>query len=487
MINPDNKIKISPAPASRRSAPSPRTILTHSAPWSFQRRHETLGFSLVASILGPFSLYGLRALENPVYLLSWACLFSISYLSFRFVLFSVFENTWTEHLKLFLRIFLGWGITLFTYLNIFQPTLYYPLSSESAGLKSFLSIPLVIWFLSIIFKKTRPLLNSVRIRAVVVGVTPVGTELYNRSQSSIISDLNIVGFFDFRREPRIHLPIGATFLDTPEELAKHISSNHIDLVIITLPMRQEERILELMELLSDTTASVAFVPDIFQFDLMNSSLGELSGIPVITLRDTPFYGWKRTLKRTMDLLLSTLLLIGLSPLFLLIGFIIKVSSPGPVFFRQKRVGLGTKPLGIWKFRSMFIQQPTTYPKPAEQSDPRITPFGKWLRRYSLDELPQLLNVFQGTMSLVGPRPFAWEHSEHYRDIIQGYSLRHKVKPGMTGWAQINGHRGLIENTQQLKSRVEYDLYYVKHWSLFFDFIILLKSIHKVFVGDDRAF
>jgi len=488
MSNPEKKIKVaSQASAYLRTVPSQQIKLTHSAPWSFQRRNETLGFSLLASLLAPFSLYGLEIFQNPIFPVAWASFFSISFLSFRFLFFSAYEDNWRENIKLLVRLFLGWGLTLFIFSRVFSKTLSFPPLVGVNWVESTLQVPLIIWLTYLILRKARPLLQSVRIRAVVVGVTPVGAELYNRSQSSIISDLNIVGFFDFRKEPRVNLPLGATFLDSPQALAQYIDPNQIDLVIITLPMRQEERILELMNLLADTTASVAFVPDIFQFDLMNSSLGELSGIPVITLRDTPFYGWKRILKRSMDLSLGVALLIILMPVFLFIGACIKISSPGPVFFRQKRIGLGTKPLEIWKFRSMYVHPGEAYPKPAEKDDPRVTVLGKWLRKYSLDELPQLFNVIQGEMSLVGPRPFAWEHSEKYRSIIQGYSLRHKVKPGMTGWAQVNGQRGLIESLDQLQTRVDYDLYYVKHWSLFFDWIILLKSIPQVFMGDENAF
>jgi len=489
MSHPEKKTKLSKdfATTPLRSLSSPRIKLTHSAPWSFQRRNETLGFALLASIAGAFSLYNLKNLQSSQLGVVWACLFSTSYLSFRLFLFSFYENSWAENFKLLFRLFLGWSSSLFIYAHFFSSQIPLPDISKISWIQSTLAVPIGIWISYLIFRKARPLLQSVRVRAVVVGVTPVGAELYHRSQSSVISDLNIVGFFDFRKETRIQLPLGATFLESPEALAEYVEPNQIDLVIITLPMRQEERIIELMNLLSDTTASVAFVPDIFQFDLMNSSLGELSGIPVITLRDTPFYGWKRIFKRSLDLFLGSCILMLLAPLFLLVGIMIKLTSRGPVFFRQRRLGLGTQPLDIWKFRSMYVQPGEAYPKPAERNDPRITPFGKWLRRYSLDELPQLFNVLKGEMSLVGPRPLPWEHSEKYRGMIQGYSLRHKVKPGMTGWAQINGQRGLIETLDQLQKRVDYDLYYVKHWSLAFDLLILLKSIPKVFVGDENAF
>ena len=416
-----------------------------------------------------------------------ACLFSVSFLLFRALILSTNDARWQDQLSLILRLALGWALTLFTYESGFAHQLSRGTITQEQLLQSGTAIPICLWGFFLAIKKARPLLRGVRVRAVVVGITSVGTELYNRSQSSVISDLNIVGFFDYRKEPRIPLPLGANFLDSPQALIEHIENEQIDLVIITVPMRHEERILELMNLLSDTTASVAFVPDIFQFDLMNSSLGELAGIPVITLRDTPFYGWKRVVKRTMDLVLGALLLVCLSPIFVAIALLIKISSPGPVFFRQKRVGLGTKPLDIWKFRSMYWKAEEVYPRPAEKNDPRITQLGKWLRKYSLDELPQLLNVISGEMSLVGPRPFAWEHSQKYRSLTQGYSLRHKIKPGMTGWAQINGHRGLIETAEQLQKRVECDLYYVKHWSLLFDCLILIRSIPKVFVGDEHAF
>lgn len=488
MASPEKKLKSSGTGAfAQRVLPAQRVKLTHSAPWSFQRRSETVGFALIASLIGPLALFGVTTLTSPTFLLEWAVFFSLSFFSFRAFIFSPRDSSWKSHVTLLFQLGMGWCVTLGLYFWGFSKHFGRVSFSESQITQRAFLIPLGLWLLFFALKKTRPLLHGTKLRALIVGITPVGKELYTRNQASVISDLNIVGFFDFRKEPRVALPLGATFLDSAEELTDHITNEKIDLVIITVPMRQEERILELMNLLADTTASVAFVPDIFQFDLMNSSLGEIAGIPVITLRDTPFYGWKRFVKRAVDLILGGTLLLLLFPLFLVCAFLIKITSPGPVFYRQKRVGLGTNPLEIWKFRSMHVQPGETYPQPAERSDPRITSLGKWLRKYSIDELPQLVNVIRGEMSLVGPRPFAWEHSQKYRSLIQGYSLRHKIKPGMTGWAQINGQRGLIESSEQLQTRVDYDLYYVKHWSLFFDCLILLRSIPKVFIGDENAF
>ncbi|NBX77649.1 MAG: undecaprenyl-phosphate glucose phosphotransferase [Proteobacteria bacterium] len=467
--------------------PNQKSSLTQSAPWSFQRRNDVFGFALLASLFGPLSLYGWELIQEPRLILEWACLFSLSLLTFRVLVSAPERGAHGENFSLLLKLLFAWGICLFVYSEIFSELLFRERLPWERLLFSEFLVGGGTWLAHLLVKKARPLLSSSRIRAVVVGVTPIGTELYNRSQAAVISDLNVLRFFDFRKDPRIPLPMEATFLDSPQVLAEYIDANQIDLVIITLPMQQEKRIVDLVALLSDTTASVAFVPDIFQFDLMNSSLGELCGVPVITLRDTPFYGWKKLLKRSMDLLFGCVLLMVFSPLLLVIGLIIKLHSPGPVLFRQKRVGLGIKPLDIVKFRTMYVQDPNTYPKPAEKNDPRVTQFGKWLRKYSLDELPQLLNVVRGEMSLVGPRPFPWEHSEEYRSVVDGYNLRHKIKPGMTGWAQVNGHRGRIETTEQLKARVEHDLYYVKHWSLLFDLLILLKSIPKVFTGDKNAF
>jgi putative colanic acid biosynthesis UDP-glucose lipid carrier transferase len=236
----------------------------------------------------------------------------------------------------------------------------------------------------------------------------------------------------------------------------------------------------LLDELRDTTASVFFVPDIFVFDLMHAHFGQIHGIPVISVRDTPISGINQFNKRLSDLVFASLFLTLLLPLMIAIAIGIKLSSPGPVLFRQRRYGLEGEEIIVYKFRSMTVCEDSHEIIQAKRQDPRITRFGAFLRRSSLDELPQLINVLQGRMSIVGPRPHAVAHNEMYRKMIKGYMTRHKVKPGITGWAQINGMRGETETLDKMEKRIEYDMQYMRNWSLSFDLWIMLRSIGVIF-------
>ena len=233
--------------------------------------------------------------------------------------------------------------------------------------------------------------------------------------------------------------------------------------------------MRLLEELKDTTASVYFVPDIFMFDLMQARVCEIDGIPMLAVCETPFAGIDGVIKRASDIVFSSVLLLFLWPVLLAIAAGVRLTSPGPVLFRQRRYGMYGEAIHVYKFRSMSVCEDKGSIVQAQRNDPRITPFGSFLRRTSLDELPQLFNVFLGSMSLVGPRPHAVSHNEEYRRIIDGYMLRHKVRPGITGWAQVNGLRGETDTVDKMQRRVEYDLDYLRNWSLGLDLTILLRT------------
>ncbi len=234
--------------------------------------------------------------------------------------------------------------------------------------------------------------------------------------------------------------------------------------------------------LSTSTADIRFVPDIFGFSLMNHSMTEVAGIPVINLSASPMEGWNRVIKEIEDRLLALLILIAISPIMLAIAIGVKLSSPGPCLFRQLRHGWDGRSIEVWKFRTMTLHsEERGSVTQATRIDNRVTKFGAFLRRTSLDELPQFMNVLQGRMSIVGPRPHAIEHNEQYKEVIDKYMLRHKVKPGITGWAQINGHRGETDTVEKMEKRVEYDLYYIENWSLWFDLKIIFLTFFKGFV------
>jgi putative colanic acid biosynthesis UDP-glucose lipid carrier transferase len=237
-------------------------------------------------------------------------------------------------------------------------------------------------------------------------------------------------------------------------------------------MRAEKRLQQVVEALRDTTASVYFVPDVFAFSLLTASFTDLRGIPLISLWETPFFGINGWVKRLEDLVLASLILLVVSPVMLFIALGIRLSSPGPIIFKQRRYGLDGHEIIVYKFRTMKVWEDGAQVPQATQNDQRVTAFGRLLRRTSLDELPQFFNVLQGTMSIVGPRPHAVAHNEYYRRLIPGYMLRHKVRPGLTGWAQINGWRGETETLDKMEKRVEFDLDYLRRWSLWFDLKII---------------
>jgi putative colanic acid biosynthesis UDP-glucose lipid carrier transferase len=245
-------------------------------------------------------------------------------------------------------------------------------------------------------------------------------------------------------------------------------------------MVSQPRIMGLLEGLRDTTTSIYFVPDIFIADLIQARMDGVGSIPVLAVCESPFYGVNGLIKRGSDIALASAILLLVSPLMALIACAVKLSSPGPVLFKQRRYGLDGRQIVVYKFRSMTVCEDGAHVPQARRDDPRVTPVGAILRKTSLDELPQFINVIQGRMSVVGPRPHAVAHNETYRKLIKGYMLRHKVKPGITGWAQVNGYRGETDTLGKMEKRVEYDLDYLRNWSLRLDLYIVFRTLFVVF-------
>ena len=263
-----------------------------------------------------------------------------------------------------------------------------------------------------------------------------------------------------------------------------MNNNSIDVIYIALPIRHEERTKRLVDELHDTTASIYFVPDIFVFDLIQSRVDVIDGLPILALCETPFFG-HGLVKRATDLVLASLMLLLAAPVMLLVAIGVGLTTPGSVIFKQRRYGLDGREIIVYKFRSMRSSDDGANVPQALRNDNRITPFGRFIRRYSLDELPQLVNVVQGRMSLVGPRPHAIAHNEEYRRLIKGYMIRHKVAPGITGLAQIRGYRGETSTVEQMRARVESDLEYLRRWSLALDLKIIAVTIVRMF-SDTKA-
>ncbi|MFC3816737.1 undecaprenyl-phosphate glucose phosphotransferase [Lysobacter sp. GCM10012299] len=276
---------------------------------------------------------------------------------------------------------------------------------------------------------------------------------------------------------------GVPHLGDLAALAPYVESQHISQVWIALPVSEQAAIDRIITDLDHSTADIKFVPDLFGLQLLNHSVEQMAGLPVINLRASPLDGEARMVKGLEDRVLGALILVLIAPLLALIAIGVKLSSPGPVLFKQKRHGLDGKTIKVWKFRSMRLHaEHAGQVTQATKRDPRITAFGSFLRRTSLDELPQFINVLQGKMSIVGPRPHAVEHNHHYKVIVQNYMQRHRVKPGITGWAQVNGLRGETDTVDKMSARVEYDLHYMQNWSLLLDLRIIAMTVVKGFIG-----
>ena len=315
--------------------------------------------------------------------------------------------------------------------------------------------------------------------AVIAGADELGRRLAAQIQTAPFIGIRFVGFFDDRGPGRTGNAAPDGVLGTLSELPEYVNSHHVDLIYITLPMVSQPRILKLLDELCDTTASIYFTPDIFLFDLVQARVDTVGDMPVVAVCETPFYGLGGIIKRASDLVLASAILIVVSPIMLAIAIGVKLTSPGPVLFKQRRYGVDGREIVVYKFRTMTVLEDAEVIQQATREDRRVTAFGAFLRRNSLDELPQFINVLQGRMSVVGPRPHAVAHNELYRKLIKNYMIRHKVKPGITGLAQVHGLRGETDTLEKMKARIEYDLAYLRNWSLRLDLQIVWKTIFVV--------
>jgi len=318
-----------------------------------------------------------------------------------------------------------------------------------------------------------------RRHAIVVGAGPLGVKVA-RTLGVGDTGIDFVGYFDDRADARVDGLAMDQVLGGLKDVASYIRTHSIPEVYITLPLGSQPRIVELLEQIQDTTASLFFVPDVFGISIIQGRLQDMNGLPVVGICETPFTGTNELIKRVSDVVLSSIILVLISPILLGLAIGVKLSSPGPVIFRQRRTGLDGEDITVYKFRSMTTQDNGTVVRQATKNDVRVTRFGAFIRRTSLDELPQFFNVLQGRMSIVGPRPHAIAHNEEYRRIVKAYMVRHKVKPGITGWAQVNGQRGETDTVEKMQARVEFDLEYLRNWSLGLDLQIIVSTIRLVF-------
>jgi putative colanic acid biosysnthesis UDP-glucose lipid carrier transferase len=323
-------------------------------------------------------------------------------------------------------------------------------------------------------------------RVIVIGTSELSSRLIESVQQALWTGFRIMAIFNDDEEQGAPAEIaGIKVLRLPANIGEFLAAQKqsIDEIWLAMPLSAEQRVKKLLHELRHETVTIRMVLDIFGFGLLKSSMTDLAGFPALNLSATPMVGLNRVVKAIEDRVLALIILILISPLLLLIALSVKCTSKGPVFFKQLRHGWDGRLIKVYKFRTMVLHEEAQgQVTQARQNDARITSFGKFLRKTSLDELPQFINVLQGRMSIVGPRPHAVSHNEFYKDSIKAYMQRHKVKPGITGWAQVNGWRGETETIEKMEKRVEYDLYYIEHWSLFFDLKIILLTFFQGFIN-----
>jgi putative colanic acid biosynthesis UDP-glucose lipid carrier transferase len=362
-----------------------------------------------------------------------------------------------------LLLLLGWSSRT---LEIFDPhvLLAWALATPAALFAAHRLLPLVLPRLLAA--------EGLRRTAVIAGANDLGRGLAQRLRADPMLGVRFSGYFDDRAPERTRENVLGEISTLPD----YVRANNIDIIYIALPMASQPRILNLLEDLRDSTASIYFVPDIFVFDLIQARVDSIGDLPVVAVCETPFYGSNGLVKRASDLLLALVILFFIGPLMLAIAVGVKLTSPGPVLFKQRRYGVDGRKIVVYKFRTMTVAEDGDVVRQATKNDSRVTRFGAFLRRTSLDELPQFINVLQGRMSVVGPRPHAVAHNELYRKLIRGYMIRHKVRPGITGLAQVNGFRGETDTVEKMQARIEYDLAYLRGWSLLLDLQIILKTV-----------
>ena len=316
--------------------------------------------------------------------------------------------------------------------------------------------------------------------ALVIGAGTLGAKVAHILQGRRSFGHDFIGHLEDRDAARCAPETAEHIVGKISNALDCIKRHQIKDVYITLPLSAQPRIEKLIADLHDTAVSIYFVPDVAGVNVIQGRMRNMDGVPVVSLLESPFVGINGLAKRASDIVLASLILVLIAPVLLAVAIGVKRSSPGPIVFKQRRNGVDGKEILVYKFRSMRVMENGGKVTQATKGDPRVTPFGAFIRRTSLDELPQFINVLQGRMSIVGPRPHAVAHNEQYRELVQSYMLRHKVKPGITGWAQINGYRGETDTLDKMIGRVQYDIDYLRNWSLTMDMRIIAKTIKLTF-------
>jgi putative colanic acid biosysnthesis UDP-glucose lipid carrier transferase len=454
--------------------------------------HDIPVVAFFKRLLDPFMIWGLLILIAWIYGEPFTGYYLVLMIISFFISTFVFEQThiyrtWRNG-KVFAYIrdtILGWSTVVAILLFLGFATKLSYRYSDQVILTWFIVTPIALILSHLtVTKIISGLRKGGEVRSVViVGANDTGLSIAERIAEFPYLLMEVRGFFEDRDESRYPVSI-PSMLGGVSDVAAYVRENNIQMIFISLPMSAQPRIRALLDDLQDSTASIYFLPDVYIFDLMQARFDDLGGVPVIAICESPFLGVDNVVKNVSDFVFATLILILLSPLMLGIALAVKLTSPGPAIFKQRRYGLNGEEIIVYKFRSMTVTDDGAKIDQAQKNDPRITRIGGFLRRSSLDELPQFINVLQGRMSIVGPRPHAVAHNEQYRKLIKGYMLRHKVKPGITGWAQVNGLRGETELLEKMQARIEFDLDYLQNWSIWFDTWIILRTLWVVLRRDN---
>lgn len=320
-------------------------------------------------------------------------------------------------------------------------------------------------------------------RVAVIGCNAVSQTLMKRLDKIVWTGYTVTHLWrSSTHEQAESLSPGMSVTDIPDQVQAFVQKNQIDEIWFVLSLKEIDTIRTLLCRLRELAIPIRMMLNADEFAFFEYTITDIAGFPALNLNASPMEGMNRFLKGVEDRLLACAILFLITPLLMAIACGVKLTSKGPVFFRQKRLGWDGKIIKVYKFRTMYEhQEQGGVVTQARLSDERVTPFGKWLRKTSLDELPQFINVLQGRMSIVGPRPHALSHNDEYKTVIHAYMQRHRVKPGITGWAQVNGWRGETDTLQKMEKRVECDLYYINNWSLRFDLKIILLTLFKGFI------
>lgn len=335
---------------------------------------------------------------------------------------------------------------------------------------------------SILSYMRRKGLNSKRV--IIVGYGPIGQEMHRRADDQSWFGYDVMAVYPGSETPQAPLSSAVERIDTLQGVQDFVTRNHIHEIWITLPMSASAELQKLQYLLRNALVDIRWIPDTMSMQILSHKMIHFLGLPAVELNQPVSGGVHGIAKDLFDKLFAIVALILLAPLFIVLAILIKLSSPGPVFFKQPRLGLNGKPFNVYKFRSMKVHVEHQGVTQATQDDPRVTKIGRFIRRTSLDELPQFINVLRGDMSVVGPRPHALQHNEMYKDKLEMYMLRHRVKPGITGWAQIHGYRGETDTVDKMAKRVEFDLHYIQNWTLWMDVKIIAWTAFKGWTGSN---